>query len=269
MADGIVIVGGGKYFAAAYCNARLIRRHGCRLPIELWYLGRNNEMPCKWQDILKPYNVTCFDADERALTAPMRILNGWELKFYAVQQSSFQRVLHLDADCYPMRDPTFCFSDPHFVDKGAVFQRDCAKFEFIKPDVLEMFGIPSQKIWDLETGAFMVDKAKWGKALDLTVFLNSYSDLVYKVVYGDKTTPALAARLAKQPYAIPPHPPGGRKWGLMQKWFNKENMWMHLIHKKPTLQTTSFTSSQTGKHDGKTPYQSVIHSYLEDLRKLV
>lgn len=265
--NGIVIVGGGKYFAAAYCNARLIRHHGCKLPIELWYLGRNNEMPDAWQRIIEPYGVTCIDADEVRKTKPMRILNGWELKFYAAKHSSFRRLIFLDADCYPMRDPTFTLNDPRFLGSGAVFQRDCRVYEYIKPAVLEMFGLPKEQAWDLESGAFLMDKLRWGLALHLTVFLNAHSDLVYKVVYGDKTTPAIAARLAGQTYAIPPHAPGGGGWGLLQKWFDGSDMYQHRIHQKPTLQPTAFTSNQLRSKNIK--WSSEINSYLNDLRKQI
>jgi len=266
--DGIVIVGGGKYFPAAYCNARLIRHHGCNLPIQLWYLGRNNEMPDKWQRIMEQYGATCHDADAQTLITPMRILNGWELKFYAIQQSSFRRIIYLDADCYPMRDPTFTLNDPRFLGSGAVFQRDCKAYEFIKPEVLEMFGLPKEKVWDLESGACLIDKNRWGLALHLTVFLNSYSDLVYKVVYGDKTTPALAARLAGQSYATPIHAPGGGNWGLMQKWFEGLDMWQHRIHCKPTLEPTNFTSNQHRKVKN-IAWTNEISAYLNELRRLI
>lgn len=267
MNDGIVIVGGGKYFASCYCNIRLIRQHGCKLPIELWYLGRNNEMPAAWQAIVEPYSVKCIDADAVRESVPMRIMNGWELKFYAIQQSGFRRVLFLDADCLPMRDPTFTLHDPRFLGTGAVFQRDCSAFEFIKPSVLEMFGLPAKQVWDLETGVCLIDKERWKKALHMTVWLNGYSDLVYKVVYGDKTTPALASMLTGQPYAIPSYAPGGGGWGLLQKWFDGSDMWAHLIHSKPTLEPTAFTSSQMRKRKG--PFVHEINRYLDDLRKLV
>lgn len=265
--QGIVIVGGGKYFASSYANIRLIRHHGCTLPIELWYFGRTNEMPGKWRAIVEPYGVTCMDADEVRKARPMRILNGWELKPYAVQQSSFRQVLFLDADCFPLRDPSFVFDDPRFLGAGAVFQRDCAGFEWIKTAVLEMFGLPGGQVWDLESGAFVVDKQRWGLALGLTVFLNSYSDLVFKVVYGDKTTYALGAMLAEQPYAIPKYLPGGDGWGLLQHWFDGQGMWQHRIHCKPSLQPAGFTSNQNGQR----PYawSREIDGWLKELKEMV
>jgi len=267
--DGIVIVGGGKYFAAVYCNVRLLRHIGCKLPIEVWYLGRNNEMPEKWQAILEAYGVVCMDADKVREQVPMRILNGWELKFYAIQQSSFRRVLFLDADCYPMREPSFVFDDPRFLGSGAVFQRDTPndKYEWIKPEVLEMVGLPRESVWDLESGACLIDKQRWGKALAMTVWLNSYSDLMYQVVYGDKTTPALASRIMGQPYAIPRNAPGGGAWGLMQYWFDGLEMWQHRIHCKPVIQQAHFHS---GQNDSR-PYQwsSLFDAWLVELKGML
>ncbi|HQR07044.1 MAG TPA: hypothetical protein PLN21_09490, partial [Gemmatales bacterium] len=266
--NGIVIVGGGKYFPAVYCNVRLLRHMGCKLPVEVWYLGRNNEMPGKWQSILKPYGVVCVDADKVRERVPMRILNGWELKFYAIQHSSFRRVLFLDADCYPMREPSFVFDDPRFLGAGAVFQRDTPndKYEWIKPDVLEMVGLPRESVWDLESGACLIDKQRWGKALAMTVWLNSYSDLMYQVVYGDKTTPALASRIMGQPYAIPRNAPGGGSWGLMQYWFDGLEMWQHRIHCKPVIQQAHFHSGQNDSRPYK--WSSEFDGWLTELKGL-
>src|ERR1019366_8996938 len=62
---GIVIAGGGeKYFASLYVTVRALRHLGCRLPIQVWYLGRHDEMPADRQALLAPWQVECVDADE-------------------------------------------------------------------------------------------------------------------------------------------------------------------------------------------------------------
>lgn len=275
---GVVICGGGKYFASTYCNIRLIRHHGCTLPIEVWYLGSKNEMPKEWRAIVEPYGVRCIDADSVRETKPARILNGWELKFYAVTNTTFRKVIFLDADCFPMRDPTPLLDSPQFLGSGAVFQRDCSNFEFIKPEVLRLFGAKEGSIWDLETGAFMIDKRRWWLPLQLTNFLNSYSDLVYKVVYGDKTTPAIAAGILDVPYSVPHHAPtggGSDGWGLMQRWFDGSEMWQHRIHMKPSLTDTKYTSNQTKSPKAirevksSLAWSNEIDIYLDELRKLL
>jgi len=42
----------------------------------------------------------------------VRILNGWELKVYAILHSRFRKVLLLDADDVPASDPGFFFDIP-------------------------------------------------------------------------------------------------------------------------------------------------------------
>ena len=261
--DGVVICGGGKYFSPAYCNIRLLRQLGCQLPIELWYLGRNNEMPPEWIATLADLNVRCVDADTVRKEHPMRVLNGWELKFYAVARSAFKRVIFLDADCYPLRDPTFILSDPRFLGPGAMFQRDCVDSEKVNKDVMAFFGLPAEEAWDLETGAFAIDRPRWDLALQVTVLLNAYSDMVYKVVYGDKTTPYIAARLTGHTYAIPSEPPGGDGWGLMQKWFDGADLYMHLIHAKPRF-GGEFISDQN--HSAPPYFRSDLNAFLAQLR---
>lgn len=274
--EGIVIAGGGKYFPSAYANIRLIRYHGCQLPIEMWYLGRDGEMPEVWRKIVEPYGVRCVDADEVNKLKPIRRLNGWELKMFAAAHSRFRKFIFLDSDCFPMRDPSFVFNDPNFLEFGASFQRDCAGYSYIKESVLHLLGIPHQKVWDLESGAFVVDKKRWNLAMGMTLYLNSYSDLVYKVVYGDKTTPAIASLLTGQKYAIPSYIPTSFDWGLMQRWHDGTDMWQHRIHLKPSLKEELFVN--TPQHKSPKIIRGImegsawgpeITSFLKELRGMI
>jgi hypothetical protein len=61
---GVVIAGGGdRFFPSLYITVRALRHVGCRLPIQVWYLGRNDELPDKRQALLAPHGVECIDAD--------------------------------------------------------------------------------------------------------------------------------------------------------------------------------------------------------------
>src|SRR5262249_44820765 len=95
---GVVIVGGGNYFASAYVTIRVLRYVGCRLPIELWHLA--GEMTGPMRHAVSDYGVTCIDADEESARRPFRFLHGhwwkgWQLKPYAVAHSPFREVLFL------------------------------------------------------------------------------------------------------------------------------------------------------------------------------
>ena len=77
---GIVICGGGvRYFTNAWVCINMLRRLGCRLPIQLWHLGAK-EMDNQMKGLLIPLGVQCVDAFKVRREYPVRILHGWELK---------------------------------------------------------------------------------------------------------------------------------------------------------------------------------------------
>src|SRR5204863_9907897 len=95
---GIVTCGGGVgYFTTAWVCIHQLRRIGCTLPIQLRYLGPR-EVNDHMRALLAPLGVECIDACEVRKTYPARILNGWELKPYAMLHCPFREVLLLDSD---------------------------------------------------------------------------------------------------------------------------------------------------------------------------
>ena len=182
---GIVIVGGGAYFPSLYVTVRAIRHAGCRLPIQVWYLGRTTEMSAAWRAVLERYGVSCIDADAVRARFPCRILNGWELKAYAVLHAGFEEVLSLDADCYPTRDPSYLFGEPCYRTTGAVFWPDLS---FGPTPDWTAFGVSPTGRPTFETGQFLVDKRRVWHALQLAWWYNDHSDWSYLHGYGDKNT---------------------------------------------------------------------------------
>jgi FkbM family methyltransferase len=199
---GIVIAGGGdRYFASLYVTIRALRHVGCDLPIQIWYLGRNQEMPAERQALLDPYNVKCVDADEVRRSHPARRLNGWELKVFAVLHCSFQEILFLDADCYPCRDPGFLFDLEDFSRLGAIFWPDMATFdERLK---WPAFGVADpRRPGSVESGQFVLDKEQCWRPLNLAWFYNDHSDYYYRYCYGDKHTFEVAWARCGQPFVM-------------------------------------------------------------------
>ena len=118
---GIVICAGGlRYFPCAWVCINMLRYHGCSLPIELWYQGRE-EMDRRMIDLVKPLGVRCIDAARIEQKYPRRTSGGWELKAYAIVHSRFKEVLLLDADNVPVKTPSFLFEEPEYKATGSVF----------------------------------------------------------------------------------------------------------------------------------------------------
>ncbi len=199
---GIVIAGGGdKYFASLYVSVRALRHVGCTMPIQVWYLGRNNEMPLDKQELLAPWQVETVDADRVRRRHPARKLDGWELKVFASLHSPFEEVLFLDADCYPCRNPDLLFELEEYRARGAIFWPDSKPFdERLK---WPAFGVPDpRRPGSVESGQFVVHKRLCWQALNLAWFYNDHSDYYYRYCYGDKHTFEVAWTRVGQPFVM-------------------------------------------------------------------
>lgn len=203
---GIVIAAGGEgYLTCAWVCASLLRRNGCRLPIQVWHRGEE-EVAGKWKRIFKEHigSIEFQDAFEVRRRHPARILNGWELKPYAILHCPFREVVFLDADNVPLIDPQALFESPEYREDGAIFWPDYGRLA------------PSREIWDLceveyrdepefETGQIVVDKSRHWPALRLAMHYNEHSDFYYRFIHGDKETFHMAWRRLGASYAMPPN----------------------------------------------------------------
>lgn len=202
---GIVIGAGGEtYFKNAWCVAHHLRKHGCTLPIQFWYLG-SNEMDPNMLKACDSVGIQCVDATKVTYKKP-RILAGWELKPYSVINSPFEEVLYLDADSFPAKNPEYLFDLPEYRDLGAIFWPDLPPQQrtyWIPPDVWEMYGLAPDSGPDLESGQFIVNKSQCWNELQVTMWLNEHSDWVYDHVYGDKSTYNLAWSGCDKDFVLP------------------------------------------------------------------
>lgn len=198
---GIVIPGGGpKYFPCAWVCIRMLRKLGCTLPIELWHLG--DELEGWMRRVVEPYDVRCVDALEVAREHPARILNGWELKAYAILNSRFEQVLFLDADNVPIVDPAFLFDSPEFQSTGAIFWPDYGR---LAPErsIWKLTGVPYRNEPEFESGQIVIDKRRCHRPLKLAMWMNEQSDFWYSHIHGDKDTFHMAWRKLDIPYSMP------------------------------------------------------------------
>jgi len=199
---GVVICGGGiRYFPCAWVCINMLRRVGCKLPVELWYLGPS-EMNDQMKSLVATLGVRCVDAYDMRRSRPARILNGWELKPYAIIHSAFAEVIALDADNVPLVDPSFLFDAPEYTRYGAIFWPDYGRLEESRP-IWKLTGIPYRDEPEFESGQIVIDKGRCWKPLQLTMWMNEHSDFWYRHIHGDKETFHLCWRKLNQNYAMP------------------------------------------------------------------
>ncbi|ETO84026.1 hypothetical protein F444_02035 [Phytophthora nicotianae P1976] len=125
LTDGIVMVVYPKMVPSTYATIRVLREVlRCRLPIEIWF--RPDEMRKVTASIDPLHQLAANDMvggiTFQEIDDPLAV--EFATKVFAIYHSAFDRVLFLDSDNVPVRDPSFLFKTPEFVDTGAVFRPD-------------------------------------------------------------------------------------------------------------------------------------------------
>jgi putative mannosyltransferase len=228
---GIVMCGGGlRYFTNAWVSISVLRHVGCRLPVQLWYLGRH-EIDEHMEELIAPLGVECIDATAVRAVHPARILRGWEVKAYAILHCPYREVLLLDADNCVASNPEALFDSWEYRDAGALFWPDLGRFH-ANHSSWRVFGVPYRDEPEIESGQIVVNKETCWKALSLTKYYNDYSDFYYRYVHGDKETFHFAFRKVEQPYAMPARPTRFEHGVFFQSDFAGETMFQHRVGAK-------------------------------------
>lgn len=215
---GIVIAAGGEpYLVNAYVLVRLLRELGCRLPVEIWHNGPAEKIP--WlADAFSPLGVAWVDATARGFLPAKAVrgfgwrthlydyaqADGFALKVFAVAHTGFRRVLMLDADCDPARDPSYLFDHPEFARTGAFFWPDIPGWEMPAEAWPALVGRPAPATphHGQETGQVLIDRTRCWQPLSLAWRMNELRALTYRVVYGDTNTYLAAWLRCRRPYTL-------------------------------------------------------------------
>ena len=256
---GVVTCAGGHcYQINAWVMINMLRKVGCTLPIQAWYLGER-ERNRAWEKLVEPLGVECINAYDYLDKYPHKRLYGWELKLYAIMHSPFAEVLFLDADNVAVRDPTYLFDDPYYEDYGAVFWPDGGR---LGPERLawKVFGnIPYRDEWEVESGQLVINKIRCWKALELGHwYMQNSNNFFFHHVYGDKEVFHLSWRKLGMKYAMP------RKHLTHIGWvINQYDLAGELIFQHRTRSKWSFYDNfvADGIH-----HQATILDLIEDLK---
>jgi hypothetical protein len=264
---GVVIAGGGRYFPSLYITVRALRAAGCRLPIQVWYLGRNNELPADWQALLVPHGVECVDGDTVRRQFPARWLDGWELKVFATLHCPFEEVLFLDADCHPCRNPEHLFDRDDYRAQGAIFWPDLTV-----PDTRlkwPAFGVRDPRgSASVESGQYLIHKRLSWRSLNLAWFYNDHSDYYYRYCHGDKHTFEVAWARCGLPFVLGhPH----TRWveaAYVHAGPEGDPLFVHRCQDKFRFRAEPFTTGQRyagPKYQPQLPLERECWQWLGDL----
>jgi hypothetical protein len=167
--DGIVVVATNPFYLAnAWVVIRLLRLHGCTLPIELWHEGAS-WLESGTQELFETYSVRWVSASDFDST-PGGHPKGPLLQLFAVAYSSFQRVLCLDADSIPVGDPSNCFENSSFLHSGSIFWPGIQGTPEIDA-IWRILRVPFRREPSFDLGQYIIDKEATWEALQLALHL--------------------------------------------------------------------------------------------------
>ncbi|OWY94928.1 hypothetical protein PHMEG_00035206 [Phytophthora megakarya] len=192
--NGVLMVMYPKLLPSVYSTVRLLRTYNCSLPVELWYL--DSEMgtnPLNESKILQSLVNEYGPISLRGIAKGSA--DGFNTKVFALAHSELDQVLFLDADNSPVKDPTYLFTTPEFVNTGAIFWPDFwhpanTIFNINKDSLLwELVGMKYTDMFEQESGQLLIDRRRSEVALEIVQFLalrkpDHFERL--KLLHGDK-----------------------------------------------------------------------------------
>lgn len=246
---GIVTLAGGPVYSTnAYINCRMLRKLGCDLPIEWFYLG--DEMSLVWLEIIRDTipGVTLVNLGGPAKNN-RKSKGGWQAKVEAVLQSRFDEILFLDADSFPLRDPSYLFDHPFFRERDCVLWPDIHNYgRGMRDTILRKYGV-SVSGRQVESGQMMFHKSASLPGLLKTSQLNRDSADTYQCLYGDKDTFLIGAKQAGVNCTINPHVVRRcRPRNLIQHDFEGRPMFCHLTGGKWSPSTIARVTMEDYPH---------------------
>jgi alpha 1,3-mannosyltransferase len=204
---GIVVLAGDNHAQFLLTSIPSLRKRGCELPIEVFYLGDRDLREDFRLELEALPGVTTRDLSIMVNDNGWR-LNGWAGKPFSILLSSFREVILIDADSLFFVNPEELFDDEDYVRTGALFFKD----RLISPEskrewLLQILPKPISKqvlqsrLWTgqsghmQESGVVVVDKWKHFVTLLLVCRLNgpdrdgkqAGTAGMYNMVYGLST----------------------------------------------------------------------------------
>mmetsp|Transcript_14356 Transcript_14356/g.43356 ORF Transcript_14356/g.43356 Transcript_14356/m.43356 type:complete len:597 (+) Transcript_14356:257-2047(+) len=219
---GIAILSGAlPHIISTWVNIKLLRRTGCVLPVELWFL--ESELPTPGlRRALESMGVAI-----RLLPAAVAGMSGFAMKGATLLLSGFEEVLFLDSDNVLVRDPSPLFVSAQYEESGAVLWPDYWASS-VAPDLVAVLGLPSDAelpAGSFESGQMLFHKRRQWNGLLLAAFMNVHAVLYYELLSnfmgkGDKESFAYALLAVGSSYTAVPTPVGSI--GVMKLHCNKQ-----------------------------------------------
>ncbi|KAL4802144.1 mannosyltransferase putative-domain-containing protein [Aspergillus unguis] len=175
---GLVSTAGGQYFPVFLATLRMLRRTGSVLPVEVYMKDADEYEKKICEETLPKLNARCLILSE---VMGKEFIEHFQLKVFAVLLSSFEEVVWMDADCFPLHEPDLLLNSDLFKSTGMITWPD-----FWQSSVSPLFfqiskrpETPMNGRQTTEAGVFLISKKTHLRTLLLSAYYNYYGPTHY------------------------------------------------------------------------------------------
>ncbi|KAJ6119588.1 hypothetical protein N7523_003868 [Penicillium sp. IBT 18751x] len=203
---GIVTTAGSTYMPVVINSLRMLRRSGSTLPVEVYMKDTEEWEKRICNEVLPEMNAKCLVIGDVVGKEPIA---HYQLKIFAILFSSFEEVIWMDADCFPLHKPEELLDSEPYTSTGMVTWPD---FWFSSASPL-YYQVSKQPVPPMtsrqstEAGVILVSKKTHFTPLLLAAYYNFHGPSVYFRLLtqggpgeGDKETFTAAAAALQAPY---------------------------------------------------------------------
>ncbi|KAJ5107174.1 hypothetical protein N7456_003849 [Penicillium angulare] len=203
---GLVTTAGSTYLPVFVSSLRMLRRTGSTLPVEVYMKDSGEYEKSICTDVLPTLDARCLVMGDVVGKDP---IEHYQLKIFAVLFSSFEEIVWMDADCFPLGKPEDLLDAEPYKSTGLVtwpdFWGSSASPLYYK--ISRQEAPPMSARQSSETGVFLVSKKTHLNALLLAAYYNYYGPSHYFRLLsqggpgeGDKETFLQAAMAVGAPF---------------------------------------------------------------------
>ncbi|KAJ5902537.1 hypothetical protein N7495_003065 [Penicillium taxi] len=205
---GVVSTAGGSYLPVLVISLRMLRRTGSTLPMEV-FLANEEEYEDYICDVVLPsLNAKCIVLSRILVAAPTKI-EKYQFKPFAMLFSSFEEILFLDADAFPLERPEKMFKSEPFRSTNMVTWPDfwASSVSPLFYEISNTTAPPMNLRQSTESGEVLLSKKTHTRTLLLSTYYNYWGPSHYYPLLsqgaageGDKETFITAATAVNEPF---------------------------------------------------------------------
>lgn len=208
--EGLVSTAGGDYLPVFVISLRMLRRTGTTLPVEVFMADHEEYEEHICEVVLPSLNARCVILSDTLESGQGSVrITRYQLKVFAMIFSSFESILFLDADSFPIQNPEPLFASQLFREHGFItwpdFWASSASAYFY--DITGQNVPPMADRASTEAGEILLSKKTHRKSLLLAAYYNYYGPTHYYPLLsqgspgeGDKETFLAAATVLKESF---------------------------------------------------------------------